>query len=140
MKEQKPYGIFDYSELPIVKIEITGENATDENFSTYLKEMASVPNKAERYITILDGRKASYLAAKYRIMQGKYIENNKERTEKQSIAAIFIAPSFLQKTILKAIFLVKPYPSPVFIVNNNEEALIKTTQLLEEEKRNQDNK
>lgn len=127
------YATFDYSELPILKIEFTGENATDENFDEYLKESAVISSKTERYISILDTTKAKYLSAKYRILQGKYLEKNKERIEKQAIAIIFIAPSFLQRTVLKGIFLVKSYPSPVFIVSNKEEGMKKVNQLLDKE-------
>ena len=131
--ENKPYGIFDYSELHIVKVELTGEPATDENFSAYLKEMGSVPTRAERYISILDMTKASYLPAKYRIMQGKYLEDNKERTAKQAIAAVFVASSLIHKILLKAIFMIKPYASPVFIVSSVEEGMKKVNELLVEE-------
>ena len=132
--ENQPYAIFDYSELPLIKIEFTGEKATDENFENYLEETAAIQSKTERYISIIDTSKASYLEAKYRIMQGKYLEENNERIQRQAIAIIFVAPSFLHRTVLKAIFLVKPYPSPVFIVSNKEEAIEKANQLLEEEK------
>ncbi len=132
--ENQPYAIFDYSELPLIKIEFTGEAATDENFEEYLKETTAIPSKTERYISLVDTTNNSYLSAKYRILQGKYLEENYERIKKQAIAIIFIAPSFLHRTILKAIFLVKPYPSPVFIVSNKEEGMEKVNELLEEEK------
>ena len=140
MKEQKPYGIFDYSELPLIKIEVTGEQATDENFSAYLDEMGSMFSKVKRYISILDTTKGTYLPVKYRIMQGKYLETNKEFIEKQSIAAILIAPHFLQRTVLKAVFLIKPYPSKAFFVSTKEEAIEKVHQLLEEETRKEEEK
>ena len=132
--ENQPYAIFDYSELPLVKIEFTGENATDQNFDAYLKQTAAIPSKTERYISIMDTSKTSYLAAKYRILQGKYLEENKERIAEKAIAAIFIAPSFLHRTVLKAIFLVKSYPSPVFIMGSKEEAREKAQELLKQEK------
>jgi hypothetical protein len=133
MEESKLYGIFDYSELPLIKIEVTGEQATDEKFLAYLEEMRSIFSKAKRYISILDTTKGIYLPVKYRIMQGKYLETNKEFIEKQSIAAILIAPHFLQRTVLKAVFLIKPYPSQAFFVSTREEAIEKAHQLLEEE-------
>ncbi|WP_338792061.1 hypothetical protein [Bernardetia sp. MNP-M8] len=131
--ENQPYAVFDYSKLPLIEIEFTGEKATDENFNAYLKETADIPSKTERYISIMDTSKASYLAAKYRILQGKYLEENNERIQKQAIAIIFIAPSFLHRTVLKAIFIVKSYPSPVFIVSSKEEANQKAQELLEQE-------
>ncbi|AFM06139.1 hypothetical protein Fleli_3833 [Bernardetia litoralis DSM 6794] len=134
--KHKPYGIFDYSELPLVKIELTGEAATDQNFEEYLKESAAISQKSERYISLLDTSKVSYLSAKFRIIQGKYINDNKERIAKQAIAIIFIAPSFLHRTMLKAIFVVKDYPNPVFIVSSKEEGMEKVNELLEEEKNN----
>lgn len=130
MEENKPYAIFDYSELPLIRIDFTGEKATDDNFADYLEETAAISLKAERYISIMDTSKASYLTAKYRISQGKYLEKNKERIAKKAIAAIFIAPSFLHRTVLKAIFIVKSYPSPVFIVASKEEARQKVDELL----------
>lgn len=130
MEENKPYAIFDYSELPLIRIDFTGEKATDDNFADYLEETAAISLKAERYISIMDTSKASYLTAKYRISQGKYLEKNKEHIAKKAIAAIFIAPSFLHRTVLKAIFIVKSYPSPVFIVTSKEEARQKVDELL----------
>ena len=131
--EHLPYATFDYSDLPIIKVDFTGEKATDENFKNYLDETANIPSKTERYISIMDTSKTSYLAAKYRILQGKYLEENHERIAEKAIAAIFIAPSFLHRSILKAIFLVKQYPSPVFIVSSKEEAQEKANELLEQE-------
>ncbi len=136
MTKNKPYGIFDYSELPLVKIQLTGEAVTDQNFDEYLKEFAAISQKSERYISLLDASKVSYLSAKYRILQGKYLEENIERIAKQAIAVIFIAPSFLHRTMLKAIFLVKEYPSLVFIVSSKEEGMEKVNELLAEEKNN----
>lgn len=138
--ESQPYGIFDYSELPLVQIELTGEKATDENFTAYLEEMATVRLKAERYISILDTTKANYLPAKYRIMQGQYLEESKEWTKQQAIAAIFIAPSLLNRILLKSIFMIKPYASPVFVVDSKEEAQNKVKELLEKEKQEQGKK
>ena len=121
--EQQPYVIFDYSEFPpLIQVELTGVKATDENFTVYLEEMGSVPDQAERYISILDMTKSNYLPAKYRIMQGKYLEKNKERTAQKAIAAIFVAPSFLQRTILKAIFIIKLHASPVFLLQINKKS------------------
>ncbi|WP_338812991.1 hypothetical protein V9L05_16815 [Bernardetia sp. Wsw4-3y2] len=131
--ENQPYAVFDYSELPLVQGKMTGAETNDANFAAYLEEINSISMKAERYISILDMTKASYLAAKYRIMQGKYLEENNERIQKQAIAIIFIAPSFLHRTLLKGVFFIKPYPSPVFIVSSKEEAQKKAQELLEEE-------
>ncbi|WP_375560980.1 hypothetical protein ACE193_00070 [Bernardetia sp. OM2101] len=132
--ENLPYANFDYSELPLIQGELTGAEATDENFLAYLEEINSIYLKAERYISILDMTKATYLSAKYRILQGQYLDKNKERIEKQAIAVVIIAPSFLHRTLLKGVFFIKPYPSPVFIVSNKEEAREKANELLEEEK------
>lgn len=138
--ENQPYGIFDYSELPLVKIRYTGAKATDENFSAYLAEMGTIFKKTERYISLLDTTEATYLSVKHRIMQGKYVEENQERIKKQAIAAVFIAPSFLHRTILKAIFMIKEYPSKVFIVSSKEEGTKKINELLEEENKTTNSK
>ena len=60
----------------------------------------------------------------------EYLEKNKERTAQKAVATIFIAPSFIHRTILKAIFMIKPYASPVFIVASKEEARQKADELL----------
>ncbi|WP_338765324.1 hypothetical protein WAF17_01390 [Bernardetia sp. ABR2-2B] len=134
MEDKIPFGIFDYSEFPpLIQVELTGTKATDENFTAYLAEMEKIATQPERYISILDTTKASYLPVKYRIMQGKYLEKNKKHTAQKAIAAVFIAPSFIQRTVLKAIFMIKPYASPVFIVASKEDARQKVEELLEEE-------
>ncbi|WP_291727651.1 hypothetical protein [Bernardetia sp.] len=134
-QQELPFGIYDYSEFPpLIQIEFTGVNATDENFVAYLEEMAKLSEQPKRYISIVDTSKATYLSAKYRIMQGKYLEERKEKIAEKAIAAIFVAPSFLQRTVLKAIFIVKSYPSPVFIVASKEEAQEKVKELLEKER------
>ncbi len=134
--ENTPYATFDYSELPIIKIEFTGEDATDENFEHYLKEMVEIPSKTKYYILIMDTSKSSYLSVKHRILQGQYLEENKEHIAQKAIATLFITPSFLHRTILKALFVIKSYPSPVFIIGNQEEASQKIEELLKDEKIN----
>ena len=134
MKEYQPYGIFDFSELPVVKVSYTEEKISDENFADYLEEMGTVFEKAERYIMLFDTTHATYMPVKHRIEQGKYLEKNEERIKRQSIAVIFIAPSFLHRTVLKAIFMIKPHPSEVFFVSTEEEARKKVEELLEKEK------
>ncbi|WP_338812992.1 hypothetical protein V9L05_16820 [Bernardetia sp. Wsw4-3y2] len=129
--ENQSLAIFEF-EKPIIYVTFTENTATDENFEEYTLQS----HKAfewERYALIYDISKMQYLAAKYRIMQGKDLENTKDKIAKQSIGLALIAPSFLQRTIVQAIFLVKPYPSKVKVCKTKEEATEWINELLENE-------
>lgn len=130
--ENQPLAYFEF-EQPIIYVTFTGNNATDKNFEEYTIQS----HKAfewERYALVYDISKMRYLAAKYRIMQGKDLENTKEKIAKQSIGLALIAPSFLQRTIVQAVFLIKPYPSKVKVCKDKEEAMEWINELLEKEK------
>lgn len=131
--EKQPLAIFEFDE-PIIYVTFTENSATDESFEEYVQQS----HKAfewERYALVYDISKMQYLAAKYRIIQGKDLENTTEKIAKQSIGLALIAPSFLQRTLIQAIFLIKPYPSKVKIFKDKEEAMSWINELLEEEKK-----
>ena len=50
-----------------------------------------------------------YFAAKYRIRLGEDLKKTMNKIEKQVVGKAVIAPSLLQRIIIKAVFIVKPY-------------------------------
>lgn len=129
--EKQSLAHFEF-EKPIIYVTFIGNDATDESFEEYTLQS----HKAfewERYVLVYDISKMQYLAAKYRILQGKDLENQKEKIENQAIGLAIIAPSFLQRTMIQAIFLIKPYPSKVKVCKDKKEAMEWINELLKEE-------
>ena len=58
------YATFDYSDFPLVKITLTGNKATDENFSNYLEEAHTIYKKGKCAL-LMDTNGSSYLEGKY---------------------------------------------------------------------------
>ncbi|AFM06138.1 hypothetical protein Fleli_3832 [Bernardetia litoralis DSM 6794] len=129
---QKPYAIFDYSELPLVHIKLTNAEITDQNFGDYVNEVSEIYKKG-RYVILLDATDTQYVAAKHRITQGNAIKLNKNNVTEFSIGMAIIAPSVLQRMLLEAIFMIKPYPSELKVCKTKKEALQWINEILEKE-------
>jgi hypothetical protein len=128
---QKPYAIFDYSEFPLVHIKLTNAEITDQNFQDYVDEIGKIYEKG-RYAIILDTTDTKYVAAKYRILQGNALKVNKNNVTQFSIGMAIIAPSVLQRMLLEAVFMIKPYPSEVKVCKTKNEAIKWINELLDE--------
>jgi hypothetical protein len=129
---QNQYAIFDYSEFPLVHIKLTDAEITEQNFSDYVNEVEKIYEKGN-YAIILDTTDTKYVAAKYRVMQGNSLKLNKNNIAQFSIGMAIIAPSVLQRMLLEAIFMIKPYPSEVKVCKKKEEAIEWVNELLETE-------
>ncbi|WP_338812993.1 hypothetical protein V9L05_16825 [Bernardetia sp. Wsw4-3y2] len=129
---KKPYAIFDYSEFPLVHIKLTDTEITDQNFQDYVDEVGKIYEKG-RYAILLDATDTKYVGAKHRIMQGNALKLNKNNIAQFSIGMAIIAPSVLQRMLLEAVFIIKPYPSEVKVCKTKEEATEWINELLENE-------
>lgn len=129
---ENPYAIFDYSNFPLVHIKLTNVEITDQNFSAYVEEVGKIYKKG-RYAIILDTTDTQYVSAKHRILQGNSLKINKNNVAQFSIGMAIIAPSVLQRMLLQAVFMIKPYPSEVKVCKNEEEATEWINELLEKE-------
>ncbi|WP_291727649.1 hypothetical protein [Bernardetia sp.] len=128
----KPYAIFDYSDFPLVHIKLTDVEITEENFRNYVDEIGKIYERG-RYAIVLDATDTKYVAAKYRVMQGNALKENKDNVAKYSIGMAIIAPSVLQRMLLEAVFIIKPYPGELKVCKTNEEATIWINTLLQKE-------
>ncbi|MDX2188407.1 MAG: hypothetical protein SFY32_00975 [Bacteroidota bacterium] len=126
----KPYAIFDYSQLPIVVIDVQREPLSVEDFQVYLTEMEEMYKKHESVILIFDTEKAKYLSGEFRILQGNWIKAHKHTIAKQAQHMIFIISSPIINMILKAILIIQPLPAPHKVVKSKEEAIEFAHQLL----------
>lgn len=129
--KDKSIAIFEF-EKPFVFVTFTGNDFNDKNFEEYTLQS----HKAfewNRYAMIYDISKVEYVQSKYRDLQAKDIQKNKEKIENKAIGLAVIAPSFLQRTLAKAVFLIISYPSKIKVFENKEEAMSWINELLEEE-------
>lgn len=117
----QPYAIFDYSAFPLVHVKLTDVEITDQNFQDYVDEVGRIHEKGQ-YALILDTTHTQYVAAKYRVLQGNALKLNKDNIAQFSVGMAIIAPSILQRMLLEAIFIIKPYPSEVKVCKTTEEA------------------
>lgn len=132
--ENQSLATFEF-EKPLVYVTFTGNEFNDKNFEKYTLQS----HKAfewDRYGMIYDVSKVEYVQAKYRILQGKDVKENKDKIENQAIGLALIAPSFLQRTLIQAVFLIISYPSKVQIFKDKKEAMKWINELLEEEEIN----
>lgn len=134
----QPYAIFDYSAFPLVHVKLTDVEITEQNFQDYVDEVGKIYKKG-RYAIILDATNTQYVAAKYRVMQGNALKLNKDNITQYSIGMAIIAPSVLQRMLLQAVFIIKPYPSEVKVCKTKEEATEWMNELLEKENVNTQN-
>jgi hypothetical protein len=126
--------IFEF-EKPLIYVNFTGNPATDQNVEEYI-QLSHKAFEWERYGLIYDVSKMNYLPAKYRIMQGNDLERIKKEVKNQAIGLAIIAPSFLQRTLVQAIFFIKSYPSELKVCRTKEEAMNWMNKLLDKEDTN----
>jgi hypothetical protein len=122
-------------EKPFVFVTFTGNDFDDESFEQYrLKSHKGFEWK--KYAMVYDISQIEYVQSKYRDLQAKDIKDNQEKIKNKAIGLAIVAPSFIQRTFVKTIFLILSYPSKVKIFENKEEAIEWINGLLEREKSN----
>ncbi|MBN2350492.1 MAG: hypothetical protein JXJ22_16770 [Bacteroidales bacterium] len=106
----------------IFVLKFSRTDATEANFSKYLKELKQFYKENQDFVMIIDGSDSKYLDKKFRNYMGKWIADNEDLIKKKCIAQVYVIPSPIIRYILQAIFLVKKPPVPFTIVNNFPEA------------------
>jgi len=117
--------------FPFVYVVFTGEGATDEEFVEYMKFLDTLYTQEDKFVMLTDYRKGSYMKSKHRVDFGNWTKQNKERIQKQFKGAVFIMSSFLQKSILQAVFAIQTPPYEYLVVDNQEKAEIWLKEQLE---------
>lgn len=131
---QKPialmYATFNTAKLPILFVTFGAEPTTPEEFKTYLETYKKHLESNEKLILIFDASKAKYLSAEYRIMQGKWLKDNKDLLSNKALKMIFVIPSLAINLLYKTILAIQPLPAPNTVVKTMEEALAEAEELL----------
>ena len=132
----EPYAIFDYSQLPFIKVDFTEAELTEENFTAYLDEVYTLYLKSDyKPVTVLiDMKNASYISSKYRIITGNRLKEEQENIKKYVVATAILTRNVIQNIVLKGIFVLAEFPSPLKIFSKEEEAIKWLEKMIEERK------
>jgi len=125
------YANFDSTNLPVIIITFSdAEPKSVAEFAQYLDHMLSFYKENEKLVLIFDSTKAKYLSTEYRIMQGKWMKQNKDVIAKQAQKMIFIIPSLAINLLFRTILAIQPLPAPNLVVKTMAEALHEAEQVL----------
>ena len=117
---------FNDDDWPILRV-IAPAQQSDDDFSAYLKQLATYRRRNEPYAIIYDIRPGRGLSAKQRRMQSDYIkESISLRITLKAFAAI--TRSGVQRGALTAIFWLSgsPWPRKVFTSESEAEQWVKS--------------
>ncbi len=132
INKNNPIATFIFEE-PIVYVNFTGNEFTDESFKEYATQSKKVFDW-KRYGMIYNISKVEFVEEKYRTLQAYEIEENKKQIEEKAVGLAIIARSFFKRTFAKTVFLFLNYPSKVKICKDEEEAIEWINELLTKEK------
>jgi hypothetical protein len=115
---------FDFSISPIVIIKVNPIEATDANFTEFLKEFGqTLKNTTGKIAIITDLTLAKFLSADLRIKMGNFYKENdaliKEKVEIMSI----VNKSAIMNIVIKGVFLVKKPPVPTNTFSSLDQAI-----------------
>ena len=120
----------DDSNLPVRVIRFYDVNLNIEETEYYLRECAKLFD-VKGSITILDLSEGKYLSSDLRIKMGKLYKELAGKIKENIVKLIYVAPSFIQRSLLRGIFLIQPPATEYSITNNLDEGMFEAMKKLE---------
>lgn len=118
----KRYATVDSTEFPLIRVQFTGEKATDENFPVYLKEVEATYDRKNRIGILFDATHATFPGLKYQKMQAQWLKDNQQLMQKYCAGTAYVIPNTLIRNVLKAIFALQKQPVPYRVCGEVSEA------------------
>lgn len=116
----KNYAIIDESNFPLVTISFTGEKSSDENFSTYLREMKAAYRHQTPFVIIFDATNAVFPAIKHQKMQAGWIKEYDQMIKDYCLGTAYVMPGAMIRTVLKSILSLQKQPVPFLVAKSME--------------------
>jgi hypothetical protein len=118
----KKYALVDSSNLPIIEVVFTGEQANDDNFPFYMQEVKAVYKQQQKVVIIFDASNAVMPALKYQKMQGDWLKENEQLMKDYCLGTAYIIPNLIIRNVLKAIFTLQKQPVEYLVCKSIDEA------------------
>ncbi len=116
---------YDYTNFPIVKVDISGVITSDKDFTDFTKQWLDLYDNGLNFEFVFDTKNAGLVNIKYCIYMAFFIKLLKKR-KKQLLtkSTIFVYNNYIFK-LFKFIFYMEPPVAPVYLYNisNNKEKL-----------------
>ena len=119
------FALYDYTNFPIVKVDISGVITTDKDFTDFTKQWLDLYDAGLNFEFVFDTRNAGFINIKYCIYMAFFIKLLKKRkTQYLTKSTIFVYNNYIFK-LFKFIFYMEPPVAPVYLYNisSNEEKL-----------------
>lgn len=108
----------DLDSYPIVIVNHWG-TLTDAQYAAYLQEMSDIPQAlrqkrgnnwifGDRMVLVYDGTHAQPPSANQRKMQADWIAANMDMVRAGTVGLAFVAPSFMLRGVIQAVFWLQP--------------------------------
>jgi hypothetical protein len=117
------YAEVDASGHPVIKVQFTGEESNDENFSLYLKEVRACYDKGERIAIIFDANKASLPKYAHILMQAQWLKDHTALMRDWCSGTAYVVPNAMLRGVLNMIFTLQKQPVPFTIVGTVDLAM-----------------
>jgi len=101
------YAIIDKSRHPIVVVEFGENEPSEQEFDNYLKSIFDFYTKNKGVVVVYDLRKPTYVSNRLRIKMGKWLKDNLDLVNSSVYGVTYVVPRFLQRSLLKAVFVVQ---------------------------------
>ncbi len=118
----KKYAFIKTDKFPIVVVEFTGNQATDDNFIQYLDELKELYAKKETLAIIFDATNAVFPGLKYQKMQGDWLKENEQMMKDYCVGTAYVITNTIIRGVLKTIFKFQKQPVPYHISGSLDEA------------------
>jgi hypothetical protein len=117
------YAEVDTTDHPMVIVTFTGQKATEENFSLYLKEVEQCYQNKDKIVIIFDGRKATFPGLRFQRMQAEWLKKNQAMVATLCMGTIYIISSIWISLALRMILFLQPQPTEFTIVSSLSQAM-----------------
>lgn len=112
---------FDYSEKPLVKVNMVGKPENDIDFKSFLNSWLALQHKKENFTLIFDTTDVGWVHPKYAYRMVNFIKYLKTFEKQYLQKSIIIVKDNYTSFLLKVIFLFQSPVAPVFIVKDQKE-------------------
>ena len=113
--------VFDERDFPIVKVKISGDLDSDNEFQEFLNKWTSYYDNKKDYIFVFDTREVTFPPFKYCIQMAQFIKELRKKEYQYLQESIIIINSNKVKWMLDFIFIIQPPVAPVYIYSSNND-------------------
>ena len=108
---------YNYSELPIIKVNLNGPLTNIDDYNDFIKKWTEIYIRKQSFSFVFDTTNCGYINVEYALKIPQHIKKLKDLETQYLEKSIIIYDSYMIQMLLKMIFNIQSPIAPVYLVH-----------------------